>query len=449
MGEIAPPASFRFANTGEYTRLTAQGLNTLYKEGVGGLKEFMSPPAIISTTGLVNAMESAAGIGIDKLVTQALPADVPSKIAHLVTDLLERAVGVAVDYISGEIVDAVGSALDVIPFLGQAVKILFGWFISAFTEEAKLKGELEESAEKKAISEARRLCSLWTQDARPVATSNLGVTPADMFRQVAYAAQSGTRLPMSTASIYVMLCGGETQGVGLTRTEYNQLLGRAQVHIGRGVGLPKDIQRKMWTLIKGIMSAVQDPSLRSDLTQIGDQGRSLMPLLQDIVWNHHIDVARGSSGWWNSKFIEYLSDALASKWTVRGHACGYVWGGAVDICRVVTKNCANYVELTDPFYKSIRSWQNILKDEYTDPVTGKWDLKKTLIRHNLINKVKPKIGLLTLNREKAIQLSKQVELAISGKSTSKKIFETALIASAVAGGGYSAWYGWNKYLRKP
>ena len=277
----APPWRFRFPDAGEYSARLVGGLDELYAGGDWAVAE-MSPPCQTSAAGMVASVESASGLDIGQLVVRGVAGDMAPVLQQMMGQLVSGALELAVEATSAAVASTIGDALEVVPVLGQIVSGLIGLAVGLFeedrrqTEMCKLKLELA----------LNQYCGQVTEGARVKSTAVRGPTPADQFRQIAYAYQAGERLPLTPASMYVLLCGGETGGFGFaSEAQYRSWVRREAPSAIRPVGAPApgiespELRRKMWKLIQGIMGAVEDPRWGVPPTD-RDQGRSLMPLLQ-------------------------------------------------------------------------------------------------------------------------------------------------------------------------
>lgn len=433
-----PPGGFSFANEERYTRETSRALYDVYREGPEGMVEILNPPMVASTSALVRGIESAAKMGIDALVTAILPEGTPGIVATFVTNLINAAVDLALEAV-GTAGDIVADALGIVPIVGEIIGAIVGWIIDLFVGGTD-PAVVEACYEQKIANKLNAYCPAMVDAVKPVATSAAGVTPADMFRTVAYAAHTGGLLPLTGASIYVLLCGGESQGVGLTREQYDSLLAQARMSPGgERLGLPKHVQRKMWALIQGIMSSVQDPRLGAPMTRIGDQGRALMPVLQDMLLKHYANNREGP-GVWNRTLVDVLANWLGSQYTRYARCCQQEWNEAVPTCVGGTETCASRVArgVGDSFVQSVKSWENVLAEQFWDASTSSWKITPNdpSVRRALSRM--PKAGVLGMSRIQAVALSDDVIKALVA-SQRPKWRNYADLGAGLAGAGALAY----------
>jgi hypothetical protein len=221
-----------------------------------------------------------------------------------------------------------------------------------------------------------------------------GVTPGDMFRANYVAASLGHPPPPNLASMYILLCGAETQGVGFTRLDYDRFRNAVGKDLGTGsgnytpdsvtgiplqdrseLGIDPWTQRRMWSLIKAIMAASKNPEESRTISVHGDGGRSAFALLQDIV---RIQFFAGK---WTKRYATYLSRALGSfhnRFTEVGTetahlvylqgTCGQIPPGYENPQKY---NPGSYMVLEEALERSQRSWQAQLGKYFCVPGTAK------------------------------------------------------------------------------
>jgi hypothetical protein len=330
----------------------------------------------------------------------------------------------------------VATTLSAIPILGTVATFVSN-LVQMIFGSAGYHDEGKEEAYKDCQNKLTRLCEDARQGALPSATGSEGVTPSDMFRQCLYNYRSGTPLPMSAASMYILLCGGQTQGFGIPRTAYDSMVSGP---LGGRVGIHPETQRLMWKLIKGIMFAAEPPELRGDLTPIGDKGRALFPVLQDIVRNEFLRFERTQNGGWNIGLAQALSD-----WLV-GHY--QEWGTAAKEAGVFTVMCdgatpVRRVDLSGVLYESARQWQNQLQEKFWRD--GKYFFGGT-------GKVKMGKGMLGLSMTQAKKLVDAANPK-SGQGTiayleSLSAPKAAAVTAALAAAGYLGYEGYRLVAKR-
>lgn len=204
------------------------------------------------------------------------------------------------------------------------------------------------------------------------------MTPSDMFRSCLYAASHGPghrfgdgvapMAPLSVGMMYVMLCGSQTQNIGMTDAVYQQVLAAARVH-SPGVGIAPAIQRTMWKLIKGIMASVEDPGIHASIAPIGDKGRSLFPILQDIVRNEYLRYQATGVGGWDDYLAQAMSDVLV------GQVGGWGVAQSAVVARTTPCDCSSperLIDLSPALVASVGAWQWQLQERCFDFDTGRY-----------------------------------------------------------------------------
>ena len=198
---------------------------------------------------------------------------------------------------------------------------------------------------------------------------------------------------MNVGAMYVLLCGGETQGFGFSRPEYDKFLAEARKHDKKQpeqgnnpVGVPPYRQRVMWTLIKGMMTSIS-PAGITQAPLIGDSGRSIMPMLQDMVREEWF------SGHITSDILQRMGQRLGKEYRLKtlydGCTCvGPEFRGCDPCyphatCYVRYGNCGEQRGLADQLgaalagtiVKGIRDWNNDLRHEFQSPPgSGNWTI---------------------------------------------------------------------------
>ena len=444
--DIESLGSMAFPGAVEYSKATVSVLNKIGFDS-DFARTMLSPPMQSQLNGLIVAIESTANALI-KDVSAALESGGKSLLAEG-NKLLAEGKGVLTDFRTATGIDAVKLAgslagmlqslvagdveavvkkgvltavdvglqllqqfapalLSAIPGIGIMVSaVVQGLFL--LIEKLNEPSAAEMMAKRKAEAEANML--VWLQDNCPkiaggyVPQSSVAgaPTPADMFRDVFYAATIGDFLPPTLASVYVLLCGGESQGVGPTRGEYDSWLNKARKLFGNKIGIDPSTQRVMWELIKAIMSSTKSPLVTREFDLHGDQGKSAFGLLQEILRKELI-----FNKTWNRESARFLTTFLSSRYSFSKD-----YGGGS-----VVSNCGEYMGLEDALIKGQKSWQGLLEEKCE--VSGpdgckKW---KSFESASSIAKARPGSrpkGILTLSRHSAEILTKSVMPNLRGK----------------------------------
>lgn len=422
-GETDPPAGTGFPTSVYYTEKTSAALLDL--DG-SGLIEAMTPVAGVHAGALINVVKSGTNASLQQVASN------PAAFASSVTDLMRGALNGSLDVVVSAGVQVAGqvvNALATVPQVGHAAVMVSQLIGAVFTLLGAAAHDPTETlramADNRCQDSLRHVCQHALNVGLPRSTVLDGPSPADLFRQSWFNFQRGIgglgALPLNVSSIYVLLCGAETQGFGLTRNQNTTLANYAR---GRwpDVGIPVATQRRMWSLIKGIMSAVEQWGIQADPQHPGDQGRALFPLLQDIVRNEWL------AGRVNRDFVRLLSDNMAQTVRTSGRACATeldaaAAGGCVDRycnCRAPHR----HVDLSEAFEGSVYQWQLQLEQI---------KLEKTSKELKLLAAA-PSTGLLTVDPTQALSFAGSVEML------SKPRWRRYLDPVMIGGGALAASY---------
>lgn len=351
-------------------------------------------------------------------------------------------------------------AFETVPILGTLAVILGGIFDAVMGKQAAMYADLAEKAGYGLENWKRKTCYLSKElEARhlKVGEKYYGA-PSNLFLFNAYDAykrEAGTRfLPPTMGSIYVMLCGGETQGYGFTRPQYAEFL---KYHKGRNIpGIAPPVQRKMWRLIQSIMGQVVPP----DSTAVAvspDAGRSLVPVLNNIVLQQllagNIDkvfvralshTLAAENSYFKHSYADSMPGAAASTYNVYAeadcaggsritgkHDNGCTGGTSFAETRAVARRggCSTKFltfDLTDGFMGGLYDLKADNSAEWLNP-DGTYDLsaKPSRPRYQLA------MGMLTLKQSAIDRLASDTEGAFSGISKmpewKKGLFATSLL----------------------
>lgn len=429
-----PPAGFQYPTLEGYASKTVQALGDI---GEDWARDNMVPPVAAAVMTTKNVIAGAAGEGFMSL----LDAAGSGKMTFGKAAQIAQAVGALLDG-SLEIVSAgaqaakLSSMAQAVPVLGSIVGAVVQIAVEALTQLASF--EQAKSDVERALHEYLAIeCRNQWEAARPFPTGPAAaVTPADFFRKLGFAYQSwiafgkkqghtggGVPWPMNSSSMYLMLCGGETQGFGLSRHRYNQLL---DAHRKRNpqLGIAPSTQRRMWRLLQGLFATVQAPIAEHP---IGDQGRALMPALIEIVRTQYLRKT------WDDTFARALSDEVTSRYK---HRITYQPPGAAGVIeRVGTCKgqqhgvTGRHIDLSDGLIQSVTSFQADIWNEFWDASTQQWRVVPTS------RVLSPVRGVLQLSPAQA-----QKALSDIKASTHKGSLATAVMALvAASAAGYGAY----------
>jgi hypothetical protein len=369
------PSNFKWPTEREYSAYFSEGYRQL-----GFDSEFvrtsMAAPLQSQVNGMITCVESYTQKGINQVAGDLFgdaPAGEVVKVASQVAELslglvngqvvvaaqaaseLAQQVGVQVaQQIGGQLAQAVAG---VIPVLGQMAGAVIGFLgplLSNTLSEDEKKRAME-AAKKKLVAELPDRCGNYAQAFRPTATGAGGVTtPADLFRGVFLAAQIGAPLPPTLASMYVLMCGAESQGVGYTRREWNQVNAKAQKVSGRP-GIDPATQRRMWALCKAIMFAAKEPRAEGQIEVYGDGGYSSFAALQEIT-RHQLETKK-----WDRAYAKEVS-LLAGNNRIE-HLVADVGDYATG---TVVANCGTWYGIEHQLYKSMQQWRVQMRDNFCE-----------------------------------------------------------------------------------
>lgn len=424
----AIPSGFAFPTQGEYVQALVGALDQMLPAvgaKPGSTSDVLTPPVQVQVSGLVAALESPQGAGIPFRDLVGLAGDIaaltqatnPAQISHAVATLIDDGASIATDV--AEAAGAAGDVLSTIPMIGRIVGMAVGFLLDGFYAEARYKQYAAE-CQQRIDTELNGYCSSLVSDATPFGTGAEGVTPADMFRPVAYAWQKRERPPLSPASVYVALCAKQTQG-WLTSS-------RSKIWLSPNNKIPASTQRKMWSLCKGIMTAIRDPHLGAAPT---DQGRALYPMLLDIILNEH------RAGRLTEAAMREQADAVAAAYRIEKDcpdlSSGEAWAGAMPYG---AGSCSDRVDLFTPVYQTLVRYEAMMIDEFQEPPgSGHWTARpKTKLQ------LKPTTLVLDMDAGTSNQLLDNVA-AVFRESyyppfSALKSWQKLLLVAGVAGAGY-------------
>jgi hypothetical protein len=412
----------------------------------------MSPPVAASVPLLKAIVSSSAGMDLTALASGAgVAPSAAGNVVKAVADVLDGALELVAAFEVGQsAAAAVTSAAEAIPVVSAIVTWVVD-AVSAVVAAAQGAPQKQVAAEVEQVlyDKLRAECASRVKQDAPYGTLVGGrVSPADFFRKVAYRYyQTGDgptyTVPFNAASMYVALCGGETQGFFQTRDDWNALIARAKQRTAAErtqaeadkLGIPGDVQRTMWRLIKGIFTMVQPPI---SAYHVPDQGRTLMPMLQDLVRETYL------KGQWNDIVAQEMSNAIAA--TESESASKKIPGGAGGTVQR-SATCAGgkygfpaFVDLSQPFIDSIVQYEAALLESFYDASTNTWSVRPTA--GNVV--IGGKRGAIVLSPAQLQSLSDSLDRATGKRGWFARNFVGLLTAGVGAAGGYYAArrYGW-------
>lgn len=398
---------------------------------VGGI---VNPPVANLITGVQTTFESATNLKFNQLVRMAdniyslTQAANPAQIFMAVNQLLTGTLDIAAS-LSKDVATAVES-FQSIPFFGTIMDTMLGFISDVLSSQARYSQHAA-ACQQRADQHLDRFCSELSRISTPRPTGPSGQTPADMFRPLAVRYQKGSRqYPANVSTIYLLLCGEETQGFGFPRGH--------RFPQGTKIQIPRDTQRRMWRLIRGLMKQAKNPSITASFAELsdGDDGYSLMPILQDIVYNEWM------AGRISRPMLNYLSD-YGLYWTDYYVECpdlskGEIGAGAMP---AGAGSCRDRLNLASTFEQSIQKYKNQLRAYYWDPSKNTWKNPRgaNFIQVGNVAKVPGARGILTLSKE-AIQQIEETQraqhLGLPGLSADERKAAIATTAVVLGGGSF-------------
>lgn len=393
----ATPKGFKAPTINDYGAKLAQATKGMVADsGWMGSAGGLTPPLIQQVAGIKSTLEAAANEQLGGLLS-ANSAGM-GKAMHAAITLARGDVAATVK----AVFDAIGSfttALDSVPMVGQMVGFLVNRIAMLATMGAEArKAELE--ACKLLHDELRVGCKARVQHFMPFPATGGQPSPADLFRHVLFAYQGGMRLPLDLGSIYVLMCGGETQGFGFSRDQYNSWLNAARksslmvntkksdqnhsmflTHPSQ-IGIPKHVQRQLWAYIKATMYSV-GPTMLGKIV-VSDEGELSFPVVNDILYEQYLQ------GRWNWNTVSSMSNWLAGHGnSFAGSGRSYAFAAAVPTdrfgnCGSIDSRCrkdygifghatpwGGYVNFADAFRDSVRAYVQGLYENFCEvPLDG-------------------------------------------------------------------------------
>ena len=436
-GEPAPKG-FKFPQSSEYVAgliNATKSVQPLVRTSGGSPDDILTAPIKAQVVALSATLEGSTGLtlsNLSNLATSIYSLATSTNTVdtmHAVSDLLNGALEIAT-----AVMQAAGAAADMVnavPVIGQIASLLMDFMIGVV--EAEYQTFLGKIQCQKDVDEfANEWCRGLIDDARPVPTGRENTTtPADLFRPVAYANWKGDQLlPLTTASVYVELCGREAKGLASKSYETHLAYLRKK---NKKLGIPPQTQRRMWSLIEGIFAAVEPP-LRERPTG-ADGGRALFPVLQDMVRGEY------HAGRLNDELIERVSNDISARHRISLNCPQYAAGGGAMPAGAAT--CAPRVNLAASFGESLRRFENKLFDEFWDFSKGEWGIAaKTKI-------VAPPKGLLFIqaNVASALLVDAARIKSAARRETPLTRGQKTLLGAAGISGGYLTYLGVRRYAR--
>lgn len=443
--------------------------------GTDWARENLSVPVAATVPLVKTALGAAANMDFSALAAaidgQRLSPGQVQAIISTIADLVKGSLEIVGQITKGiEVVDDTAGAIPVLGAIATVV-VMIASNIALGVMAPELIAATAAHVEQVLHQNLNQHCGNLVNKFAPYATGVNGqLTPADFFRHVAITYQmwkkgyrmtlaptrgyaiewtggqrqplpTPAKLPLDGAAMFVLLCGGETQGFGVTREHYQQIVAAARKDNPKiKNGVPQEVQRRMWALIKGIMSAVIDPRTKQ---AIGDEGLSLMPILQDLVSEYFVGVTDRGTGGWDTGLLQRLSDVVTKEYRLSYHetvtyedTSGTTHPTASVVSR--TSSCAGqehgvgrHADLSVPLEKTIIQYNTELVRQFKNP-DGSWRIKPAF------GLARNPTGRLTLSPKASEDAAKGILASVGIGIESRGWLKTLLGAAAGAGGYFAA-----------
>jgi len=451
-GSELVPSGFQWPTNVDYAAGLIDGMAVVAGDvgapfDAGGL---FNPPIMDQIGGVTATLEAATNLKLSQLagltydLNALFNATEPAAIASAVTNLVTGEAATQAIQTGLEVAGVASEALDMIPVLGSIISGVVSFAVSLMDDDwthIQATKNCQEIAERQQLAACQRAMAQATP--QPTA-GTAGPQPSDLFRPVAYAMQGRPRyaLPISVASMFIVLCGGETQGAfqgGVTRDDWRKIVAASKQSTGNSrIGIPQAVQRRMWKLCKGIMAGVNDPAPGKPV--MGDNGLALMPMLQDICWNllrvgTHEAPSRGNNFGIDGDLLTRVSGVVTGKYKT-SLTCSDAFleahnfdspEGAGQVPKAYA-NCAMMINMAGSFSSALRYYQNGLIEAKVLNQDLTW---------NTAPKKKLRIpkGLLTFAPATLAKLEKTAEAARQGKKAVSNRKAAIATTTVVAGAG--------------
>ena len=284
------PAGFQFPSEGAYATTMVRAVASLSADSIAGgdyQTHLLTPPVAAQVRALSATLEHASGLSLGQLagaassVAALASATSPAEIVRAVSGLVMGTLSMA-----ASVLRTAGVSINTVPVLGQLIGALTLFISEVLASQARYKSYGDE-CQQRAVTNRDRFCaqlvasSMPKPTGEPAALNPSGLEPSDLFRPLAYQWLSGGRnYPANLSSIYLGTCGGEAGRLSLWTPERYRA-------VCKGLSVPpikQTTQRKMWALVRALMSGARDPRpFGADVLVKSDGGRALLPILQDLI----------------------------------------------------------------------------------------------------------------------------------------------------------------------
>lgn len=421
-GELEYGASFHYPDPLVYANSMSQALAAITPD-VKQQLAVQFPPLVDSIATLRGVFQTLTGLAPGGRVSSQTAPDVFAAFSDLCAGVADI-VGAFGQV--GELAEVASGIAESVPILSTAWKtVMLGVGI---WEAAQAQKFYEQQMAKQLAQEDRaRKCAAAINAGVVEDTLSDGPSPADLFRKVAQWGP-GRELPCNLGSVYVVMCAPETEGFGPTRGEYEDFVSREKLRHR----IPKHVKRQMWSLIKGIMGSIVDPTHRAYYEgRPGDDGLALMPLLQEILRGQEVvEVAN-----FNNETVH----AFYEQWVVPKRGGYGRYGDSQSVidprsCRVhMTKNYAS------SFIKGIDKWYDKLGELTRGYAQEVAESQQRQVKKGILALGKNVMYSMTEEAVAARQQAEERRLAY------RKYMDPAMAVAGTAAASYLVWTGVRKF----
>lgn len=445
--------SFPYPTPEEYVQGAVQGVGTMLDfvspqsaaAAVQQTAEIIPKPVKDSLVTLSIGLEKETGVGIDQLMSLStnlskLGSKNPMDVIAAVDGLITGTIGIAQDLLQGAGVNAGALAA------GAGAALLGLDMIFTALSAPHWKKALQAACDREVREQVLDWCRTSRPGPKPTGTSS-APRPCDLFQVLVL-----TNTPLAilnTASMFVALCGDESGSGRVTDTMEVAGIGRLQTAYKESGGqIPQAIQRKMWTLIKGIMKAVVPTSALTGPEYWTDGGAALFPMLLELV------TACGKQGYITipgegvesgESTLELLSKAIGRQVTRQMRCARQTIDGSTEAAgKLSTASCEHAVNLAKPVAELLRQYNTNLsycyQNGFAQPPTCEMETPSEYIGGD------PVVGAsLVATRIPAAAKNIDKIIASRGKLSFKRGAAGPVVTTAAAAG--AGWLLW-KYLLK-
>jgi len=388
-----PPSGFKFPTNDVYLTNLAKGMGDIRPIIESNVDSIIAPikshaSSVIAT--IEGTSKIAIPIGGDafKIASAAMAIGNSKDVAATVVNigsLLNGTLNLVTDV--AKLVGPLSGALAVVPVVGQIASTIIAAsasIISALAAGDKARQEEMEECRRQFFQSMPSWCaSAYKSQVQVFGTGeNDKVTPADVFRPFLYWAKSKPKnagvefderdqawVP-TLGAMFVALCGDQQDLLFYSSNPPYKQFPWLKPGVKAPGKMSQDTRRQMWSLIKGIMAATEDPN-RGPTSRQG--GMAIFPSLMALVWRE-FDAGRLTEA-----DIEYAADSIANNF------------GAIGVCKSADgKSIANHwyscvddvkQNLVDSFLQTKLGFRNqyftgkLGWDPKLDGGKGGWNLK--------------------------------------------------------------------------